>query len=397
MVTGKLLSIPLQALSQRVLCHSSFAVAVGLDLFALRTRRSQLYMAQFGRLRRGTDAEGARLHVAVVGAGVIGLSVAAHLVELPLPNQPVVTLVADKFSPHTTSDKSGGMIIPQDLTEGIDASYLAREERWVRITFNRMHSLYNSTECGDIGLTLVNGYTTGNRYSLPWWKDIVLGFRLAENSEKKMLSLQGWDVFAFSTYFMQCKTYLPWLLKQFVKAGGIVVQKKVHAFSELSTYDIVINCTGLGATELVGDHSLYPGAGHLVSVKAPWIAQFFRGEPGKADRAYVFPRQDDTILGGTFDTDNVSAVVDPNEVAKIIERCKAIMPSVAEAVVLDSWVGLRPMRKGGVRLEREKGSSHPIIIHCYGHGAHGVALSWGCAKEVADIIADCISVTKSKL
>lgn len=347
--------------------------------------------------RRGND-EGARVHVAVVGAGVIGLSVAAHLVELPLSSQPVsVTLIADKFSPHTTSDKSGGMIIPQDLNEGIDPSYLAREERWVRITFNRMDSLYNSTECGAAGLTLVSGYTVGNKHSLPWWKDIVLGFRPAEGSEKAILSLQGWEVFAFSTYFIKCKTYLPWLLKRFVRAGGNVVQKKVHALSELSSYNIVINCSGLGAVELVGDHSLYPGAGHLVSIKAPWISQFFRGEPGKTDRAYIYPHQDETILGGTFNTKIVSEIVDPKEVDKIIERCKAIMPSVSEAVVLDSWVGLRPMRKGGVRLEKEEGSSHPIIIHCYGHGAHGVALSWGCAEEVADIIAGCISLTKSKL
>ena len=51
----------------------------------------------------------------------------------------------------------------------------------------------------------------------------------------------------------------------------------------------------------------------------------------------------------------------------------------------DQWVGLRPFRLGGVRLEYEyyKGKLH--VIHNYGHGGSGVTLSWGCAKEVANI------------
>lgn len=58
------------------------------------------------------------LHVAVVGAGVIGLSVAAHLVELPQSEKLVVTLIAERFSPHTTSDRSGGWVVPPNAEDG---------------------------------------------------------------------------------------------------------------------------------------------------------------------------------------------------------------------------------------------------------------------------------------
>jgi hypothetical protein len=44
-------------------------------------------------------------------------------------------------------------------------------------------------------------------------------------------------------------------------------------------------------------------------------------------------------------------------------------------------VGLRPFRRGGVRLEAEAGTR---IVHNYGHGGSGVTLSWGCALEVAE-------------
>ena len=48
--------------------------------------------------------------VAVVGAGVIGLSTAVHILE----SQPgvTVTLIADKFSPQTTGDGAAGFWEP---------------------------------------------------------------------------------------------------------------------------------------------------------------------------------------------------------------------------------------------------------------------------------------------
>ena len=49
-------------------------------------------------------------HVAVVGAGVIGLSTALHIREL-MPNVEVV-VIADKFPPFTTTDVSGGFWEP---------------------------------------------------------------------------------------------------------------------------------------------------------------------------------------------------------------------------------------------------------------------------------------------
>lgn len=51
--------------------------------------------------------------VAVIGAGVIGLSSALHVKEI-VPEAEVVVL-ADKFPPNTTSDVSGGLWGPRLL------------------------------------------------------------------------------------------------------------------------------------------------------------------------------------------------------------------------------------------------------------------------------------------
>jgi D-amino-acid oxidase len=48
--------------------------------------------------------------------------------------------------------------------------------------------------------------------------------------------------------------------------------------------------------------------------------------------------------------------------------------------VIGHKVGLRPARPE-VRLERVGD-----VVHCYGHGGAGVTLSWGCAREVAELL-----------
>jgi D-amino-acid oxidase len=66
-------------------------------------------------------------------------------------------------------------------------------------------------------------------------------------------------------------------------------------------------------------------------------------------------------------------------------RCAAIEPSLLDAEIIGRRVGLRPTRRR-IRLEHERlGRTH--VVHNYGHGGSGVSLSWGCAREIATIIA----------
>jgi D-amino-acid oxidase len=69
----------------------------------------------------------------------------------------------------------------------------------------------------------------------------------------------------------------------------------------------------------------------------------------------------------------------------MFDRCLEFMPALRH-LAIDSEepgrVGLRPVRNGNMRLEREGGTR---VIHNYGHGGSGVTFSWGCAQEVAQI------------
>ena len=66
-------------------------------------------------------------------------------------------------------------------------------------------------------------------------------------------------------------------MKKIKENGGQIVQHKVVSLAEpeFATYDIIINCTGLGACDLVGDDMLFPVRGQLVTVKAPWVKTIY--------------------------------------------------------------------------------------------------------------------------
>ncbi len=61
------------------------------------------------------------------------------------------------------------------------------------------------------------------------------------------------------------------------------------------------------------------------------------------------------------------------------------MLNIEKPPVLAERVGLRPFRKSGVRLERDRLRDGRTVIHNYGHGGSGFTLSWGCAREVLEL------------
>jgi D-amino-acid oxidase len=68
----------------------------------------------------------------------------------------------------------------------------------------------------------------------------------------------------------------------------------------------------------------------------------------------------------------------------IVERCVAVEPRLRDVPVVEHRVGLRPARDTP-RVEVEQfGSAR--CVHNYGHGGGGVTLSWGCARQAANLI-----------
>ena len=337
--------------------------------------------------------------IVIVGAGIIGCSTAYHLSTLFSTSQCQITLISDRFSPYTTSDKSSGCIIPFDVTDppcsdSVEGTGDIR--RWARETIDHVEGLYHSPEVAQIGVTHAYGCEAlagheGPDEEEPWWTYLTHGFRrVTSKEEKKAFNIPDEydNVVFFGMYFIDCRVYLPWLMKNFKKNGGIMEQQKVSDLNQLSSkYDIVINCTGLEASTLVPDKDVFPVSGEAISVSAPWLKNFVVLVNLKANELmYVYPRSSEVLLGGSAKVKDYNSESDVKLSESRLEACKKFVPGLENARVLGSWVGLRPCRSK-IRLTSDKmPDSGAIIVHCYGHGSKGISLHWGSALEVGRLV-----------
>lgn len=198
---------------------------------------------------------------------------------------------------------------------------------------------------------------------------------------------------------VEMRPYLGWLLDRFRTAGGVSHQRRLAALSEAAEVaPVVVNATGLAAGRLAADPAVHPIRGQVVVVANPGVATSVRDEGHPAGTAYVHPRRRDVVLGGTFDPLTAASGDDPSDLdgvrpdpatsRAIRARCAELVPEVAAAPVLGQYLGMRPARHGGARVDVDPDPPSGIsrLVHCYGHGGAGVTLSWGCADEVAALV-----------
>ncbi|MEY2561548.1 MAG: D-amino-acid oxidase, partial [Verrucomicrobiota bacterium] len=146
-------------------------------------------------------------------------------------------------------------------------------------------------------------------------------------------------------------------------------------------FDLVVNCAGIGAKELVPDAAMEPHRGQ-VAIVAP-LDLSYAVVCDDPPLMYAIPRSQDCVLGGTNDvSDNRAA--DSTATARIVAECQRVLGFSAPTILAER-VGLRPCRKGGVRVAAEKMRDGRRVIHNYGHGGAGFTLSWGCAETVLEL------------
>lgn len=308
--------------------------------------------------------------ITVIGGGVIGLSCAVRLAE----GGARVDVVAKAYSPHTTSDIAAAVWYP------FRAGPREAVARWALRTYAVLGEL--AADPSTAGVAMVDGREYAHE-PLPGepWHGHVIGFRPLEPAEVPPPFRHG---IAFRAPVVEMPRYLAWLRERAAALGvrfATAVVTPEDLARRLALGATVVNATGLGARELVGDASLHAIRGQIVRVAPGRAARFVQATRPPQPVTYVIPRPDCTVLGGTTDVGREDVDVDAAEAAAIVARCTALVPSLAGAAVLSHAVGLRPGRDR-VRLEAEAVGGGRIV-HCYGHGGAGVTLSWGCAEDVA--------------
>ncbi|EDV59135.1 D-aspartate oxidase [Drosophila erecta] len=330
-------------------------------------------------------------NIAVIGAGVNGVASAIRLLEhyVQEARRPIrVTIISEDFTPNTTGDGSAGLWGPY-LLGGTSQS---KVHKWSRSMHRFLEQIWLSEDAAEAGVCLLPciRLTTSTVDTVgDFWRDIVYGAvdlskdqLAAYNKGRSYMFTSG---ISFVTYTSEPVKLLPYLMKRFIRNGGLVVRQRItdlEAFIADSEYDVIVNCTGLGSRSLLNDDQMYAVRGQVSRVKASWIFSAVLDESD--DGNYIIPNTESVVLGGTHQERDYNTQVCQQDRRMIVDGCRRYIPGLEHTECLHDWVGLRPGRTQ-LRLEAER-RGRKLLVHNYGHGGSGVTLCWGCADEVLDIL-----------
>ena len=186
--------------------------------------------------------------------------------------------------------------------------------------------------------------------------------------------------------------------------------------------DVIVNATGLAASELAGDSTCYPLRGALLRVindcrDFPKVetALAITADAAQSTNEIVFivPRNDEILLLGGIAQPRESTLdlklTDP-VIERMRKRCEAFLPKLGNARLDPEYPlaqGLRPARERNVRVERELRTRNvkrdgttalkpSRIVHSYGQGGGGWTLSFGCAGDVAILVEEALREEPAK-
>jgi len=312
--------------------------------------------------------------VLVIGAGVSGLSSAVALLGAGLR----VAIYTAQPPQRTTSAVAGALWGPHLVGDD------ARLAGWATATLARLRELTGTPEAG---VREISGLAASVDPAALQPPEFARGAGTLSRSDPAALPAGYATGWRYSAPVVAMPAYLDYLLDTVLRNGGQVhlgmPLRSVTEAEGLSAAPVIVNCSGIGAGDLVPDPAMVAVRGQVVVVANPGLAEFFVGERELPDEVtYIIPHGSTAVLGGTQQPGRTAAEPDPSDAARILGRCADVEPRLADAHVITHRVGLRPVRPS-VRLEVAAASGGRCVIHNYGHGGAGVTLSWGCAQEVA--------------
>jgi glycine/D-amino acid oxidase-like deaminating enzyme len=245
--------------------------------------------------------------VAVIGAGIMGLTTARLVQEAGFP----VTIYAAALPPDTTSNIAGGQWSPfgHYRESQVTPEWRAQFAAALAYSWRRFQIMVGD----DYGVRWLTTYAESGG-DKPGPLDVY--HPAARKLSRDEHPFPADNIVRFDTMYVETGRFLRQLLRDVQIAGGRIAVRRFATPAELAALPerLIFNCTGLGAHELFGDEELRPARGQLaILLPQPEVRYAFTGDAG-----YMFPRPDGIILGGTFDLDDWSTEPDPATTQRLL-------------------------------------------------------------------------------
>jgi D-amino-acid oxidase len=255
---------------------------------------------------------GHRGPVAVIGAGIMGLTTARLVQEAGLS----VTIYTAALPPDTTSNVAGGQWNPFGHFRDSAVTPVWRQQ--FRAAADYSWRRFQIMVGEDYGVRWLPTYTEGGHDDrvIPTFPAAWRSLSAADHP----FPVEGLN--RYDTLYVETGRFLAQLLEDIRLAGGRVEVRRFETPADIAALpeNLIFNCTGLGSRALFGDEDLVPVRGQLaILLPQPEVRYAFTGEAG-----YMFPRADGIILGGTFERGEWSTVPEPATIERIVESHKRL-------------------------------------------------------------------------
>ena len=149
------------------------------------------------------------------------------------------------------------------------------------------------------------------------------------------------------------------------------------------------------------DQTVVPARGQIVVVRneARKMVNLSGTNDGDDEACYIMARAagGGTVIGGSYQKGNWESQPDPNLATRIMKRAVQACPELTGGKGIETLdvirhaVGLRPVREGGTRIEKER-MGKLWIVHNYGAGGAGYQSSYGCAEAAVKLVRGALEV-----
>ncbi len=234
--------------------------------------------------------------IAVLGAGVVGLTTAQELLNRGFS----VTLYAEHQLEHTTSALAGALWLPVGVEFGTS---VADQEQKTQI-MTTSHEKFQSIDRDLYGVHELTMYEPAGGET----EDELFGHlfdhglvQLPEKISSFPFECQAEPGRKFTTDFIHTHQFLSALQCDILSRGAKIRVSKFESANDLQSLDeqILINCLGMGSRKLFSDEQVYAARGVLVHLRPQEL-----GYGVHDGYKYMFPRRNALVLGGCFHEDD---------------------------------------------------------------------------------------------
>ncbi|HET9355147.1 MAG TPA: FAD-dependent oxidoreductase [Sphingomicrobium sp.] len=249
--------------------------------------------------------------VAVIGAGVMGLTTARLLQEAGRK----VTIYTAALPPDTTSAVAGGQVSPfghysEDM---VTPAWRAQFQAAMAYSWKRFQGLVGE----HYGIRWLPTYEESRNPVLRGdWMDVYYPTGRTLRRDQHPFPID--NAIAFNTMYVETPRFMAQLASEVLRGGSAIQMRRFETIADLAALPeaTIVNCTGIGARALVGDSEMIPVRGQLAVLAPQHEVQYaFAGTAG-----YMFPRNDGILLGGTFERGEWDPTPQPDSIARIIAR-----------------------------------------------------------------------------